>query len=100
MHCYFGYFECKLLFDTLARIERKLDQILLQEKTMSAELDALTQQVQRTGDTEDSAVLLIQGLATQIASLKQDPAALQALADQLKAKADALAAAIMSNPST
>jgi hypothetical protein len=42
----------------------------------------------------DSAVTLIQGLAAQVATLKNDPAALQALADDMNAKAATLAAAI------
>jgi len=44
-----------------------------------------------------SAITLINGLAAQIANLKDDPAALQALADSLGASSTALAAAITAN---
>ncbi len=64
---------------------------------MSAELDALTTKVQETTTIEQSAIELLNGLSAQIASLKQDPAALQALADQLSAKSSELAAAIQAN---
>ena len=74
-----------------------LQTIVRQGETMSAELDALTSQVKKTTDAEDSAIALIQGLAAQIASIKTDPVALQALSDQLSAKADELAAAVVAN---
>ncbi len=74
-----------------------LKQLLTLEKTMSAELDALTLEVQATTTLEASAITMINGLAAQIASLKTDPVALQALSDQLTAKATDLAAAIASN---
>jgi len=64
---------------------------------MSAQLDALTAQVAATITIEQSAILLIQGLAAQIEALKTDPAALQALSDSLKGSADTLAAAVTAN---
>lgn len=67
---------------------------------MSAQLDTLTQEVSEIGTVVDSAIVLINGLATQIAELKNDPAALQALADALDAKAAALAAAIAAGTPT
>jgi hypothetical protein len=67
------------------------------ERIMSAELDALTAQVQANTEVEASAVTLIQGLAAQIAANTTDPAALTALSEQLKTSADALAAAITAN---
>lgn len=85
-------------------ISRKLDTILTvlqsivgKEKVMSVQLDTLTAQVQKNTDTEASAVLLIQGLAGQIAALKTDPVALQALADDLNTSAKALASAVTAN---
>lgn len=62
--------------------------------TMSAELEALTTEVQEIGTVVDSAIALIQGLAQQINDLKDDPAALAALAASLDAKAGELAAAV------
>jgi chromosome segregation ATPase len=78
------------LKDQLTRIEGKLN-------IMSAELDQLQVDVKKTTDVEDSAILLLQGLSTQIAALKNDPAALQALSASLNSKADELAAAVVAN---
>jgi hypothetical protein len=83
------------------RIERKLDWIIsylqYEEAKMAADLAALTQQVAANTDAEASAITLLGNLSTMIASLKNDPAAIQALADQLKASQTALAAAIVAN---
>lgn len=65
--------------------------------TMSAELDALTAAVTQENTVIDSAIVLLKNLAAQIAALKTDPAALQALADGITAKAQALADAIVAN---
>jgi len=97
----------------LDRIEKKLDQLLLQmglgialdraqlqegEIIMSA-LDDLTAQVSKNTDVEGSAVTLIQGIAAQLANAiaSGNPAALTALQNQLSASADALAAAVAAN---
>jgi hypothetical protein len=82
-----GQAELFRLFQSLYRLET----------TMSAELDALTQQVAQNTDLEQSAVTLIQGLADQINASKDDPAKLTQLTSDLKARADALAAAITTN---
>ena len=84
-------------FKKLDKIIQMLGVIQRKEDAMSLELDALTAQVQATTDIELSAITLIQGLAAQIAALKTDPAALQALSDSLKISADNLAAAITAN---
>jgi chromosome segregation ATPase len=78
------------LKDQLTRIEGKLT-------SMSAELDQLTVDVKKTTDAEDSAILLLQGLAAQLAAIKNDPAAIQALSTTLSSKADELAAAVVAN---
>ena len=62
-----------------------------------ADLSGLTAQVTANTDVEASAVALLNGLAAQIAQLKTDPAALQALSDQLKASATSLSEAITAN---
>jgi hypothetical protein len=84
--------------------EEKLDKILhivqdLQkgELTIMADLTTLTAQVKANTDVEASAVTLIQGIAAQLAAAKTDPVAIQALSDQLKTSADALAAAVTAN---
>lgn len=83
---------------------KKLDEILQilqeiknKEVIMSTELDALTVQVEQTMNVEQSAITLIQGIAQQLAEIKEDPAKVQALSDQLKTSADSLAAAITAN---
>lgn len=65
---------------------------------MSAEFDALKAQVAATLTAEQSAIVLINSIAAQIAAASEDPAAVQALSDQLKASADALAAAVVAAP--
>jgi len=75
----------------------KLNQILHQESTMSVELDALTTQVKANTDAEESALVLINGIAARIAAAGTDPAALSALTSSLKTDADKLAAAVLAN---
>jgi hypothetical protein len=81
----------------LDKIIRLLRDIQLKEEQMSVELDAVTVQVTANEDLEQSAIVLIQGIAAQLAAIKDDPAKIQALADSLKVSADALAAAITAN---
>lgn len=64
---------------------------------MSKELDDLTAKVAHNTEVEQSAITLIQEMAAQIAAVKDDPAAIAALAAQLDAQASALAAAVAAN---
>lgn len=83
--------------------ERLDDLIDLQIETnrilskMSAQLDALIAQVAENTAVEASAIELIQRLADKIIQLAGDPVAIANLAAQLKASADALAAAVIAN---
>ncbi|SRR6266542_4222859 len=86
--------EIKTMF---RRIERKLDVLLFQGVVMHGSLEELEAQVKANTDIESSAVLLIQGIASDLAAAKSDPAKVQALSDKLKASADALASAITAN---
>lgn len=63
----------------------------------AADFTALTAQVTANSDVEASAVILINGLAAKLIAAKNDPVAIQALADQLKASAEPLAAAVAAN---
>lgn len=88
----------------LDRIERKLDRALnlLQkvqsgEVEMSKELDDLTAQVRSNSDLLDAATTLINGIADRIAAAGADPAALQALTNELRSKDETLAAAVTAN---
>lgn len=64
---------------------------------MSIELDSLTAQVRANSDLLDSATVLINGIADRIAAAGVDPAKLQALTAELKAKDDVLATAVTAN---
>ena len=64
-----------------------------------AAMDDLKAQVARDTDAVSSAITLLKGLHDQLAAAiaAGDPAAIQAVADQLKANTDALAQAIVDN---
>ena len=62
-----------------------------------ADLSALTTEVQENADVTASAIVLINGIAAQLAAAASDPAAIAALADQLNTSANELAAAVAAN---
>jgi tryptophanyl-tRNA synthetase len=68
-----------------------------QGKRTMADLTALTAQVQANTSVEQSAVTLIQGIASQLAAAGIDPTKLAALQSQLSTSATALAAAVAAN---
>ena len=61
------------------------------------DLTALTQAVTNNTTVEGSAVTLIQTLADELKANAGDPAAVQALADQINASAKALGDAVAAN---
>jgi len=65
---------------------------------MSTELDNLTTSVEKIKGTAASATAALNGLGAYIAAHKNDPAALQALADGLAGPDTDLVAAILANP--
>jgi hypothetical protein len=71
--------------------------VLRKEYQMSAQLDTLEAQVRANTEVEASAVILIRGLADQIAAAGTDPAKLATLTTSLKSSADDLAAAVAAN---
>jgi len=80
----------------------KLDQVLANQaiaderiQKMSVELDQLEAQAKTNEDAEAAAVTMLKSLADQINSMKNDPARLTKLTSDLKARADALGAAIV-----
>lgn len=81
----------------LADIRRDIKQLIERVNTMSVQLDALTAEVARNTAVDESAIVLLNGLAAQIVALKTDPVALQALADSLQGSSNALAAAVIAN---
>ena len=64
---------------------------------MSLELDNVTREVAENSSVIDSAIVLLQSLSAQIEDLKDDPEALQALADSLDMQSNRLAEAIVAN---
>jgi uncharacterized coiled-coil DUF342 family protein len=89
--------EVKRLATILRDIREELTSIRLEIHAMSVQMDNLTREVAETKTVIDSAITLIQGLSTRIEELKNDPAKLQALADELDTKANALASAVTAN---
>ena len=67
---------------------------------MSAELDRLTTEVSETKTVVDSAIALLGQLAQLIRDAASDPAAINALADELDAKSNELAEAVAANTPT
>lgn len=67
------------------------------EKKIMVNIDDLTAQVTQNESVEESAVILIQGLASKLAAAGTDPVKLQALRDGLNKSASDLAAAITAN---
>ena len=64
---------------------------------MSVAMDNLEAQVTANTSVENSALLLIQGIAAQLVAAGTDQTKLDALAANLKASGDALAAAVAAN---
>lgn len=65
--------------------------------TMTAALDRLKADVQASELVTESAITLLGGLSQQIRDLKDDPAALAALADEIEASTSSLASAVTAN---
>jgi hypothetical protein len=80
-----------------AGLTRILHEILSLEDRMTKELDNLTAEVTDIETQADSIIALCNGLSTQLADIKEDPVAIQALADSLKIKAQAIADAVAAN---
>lgn len=64
---------------------------------MTKELDALQLEVERNTSVDQSAILLLKGLADQLAAIKDDPVKIQRLADDLKTSSSALSDAVTAN---
>jgi hypothetical protein len=71
--------------------------VQLMEKNMSAELDAVKAAVQKNTDAELAAADLLRRLSQLITDSINDKPALQQLAADVNAQADALAAAVTAN---
>jgi chromosome segregation ATPase len=87
---------------------KKLDEILRRlglieksikqgDEALMADLSALEREVQENSDAVASATSLMEGLSEQLRQAAGDPAAIQALADELDANTQALAEAVVAN---
>ena len=92
--CSMKWFRSAAGIDEILSLLREIKQ---QQGEIKADLTNLTAQVKANTDVEASAIVLLNGLSAQIAGLKNDPVALQALADQLKTSGASLADAITAN---
>src|SRR5258705_13454390 len=85
----------------LGRLRWRLDFLImeqhLQEVRMANVLDALVAQVTETLTVEQSALVLIQGIADRISAAAADPVLVASLAAQLHASAAALSDAVVAN---
>jgi hypothetical protein len=71
--------------------------ILENQHTMTAELQTLTDAVAASKTVSESAITLLQGIAAQLVALKDNPAAIAALATDLNNETAAMSAAITAN---
>jgi hypothetical protein len=98
IHIYHHFAEKeKEVTKLLNRILATLVRMETQEVQMSQELDDLKAAVAENSALDDSIIQLVNGLAAQIEALKDDPAALAALAVEVRAKSALIAAAIQAN---
>lgn len=88
----------------LHRLDRIIDLLDTQQVTtqqtgtkVMALLDDLTAQVAQSTAVDQSALVLIQGIAQRLLDAAGDPTAVKALADQLNASATALSQAVVDN---
>ena len=81
----------------LDTIETLLRSVLVKEQRIMSELTDLQAQVAQNTAVEQSAIVLIQGIADRIEAARTDPAALQALTQELRSMDEALAAAVAAN---
>jgi DNA-binding FadR family transcriptional regulator len=95
----FDYLVDRQLRNQFNRIEQKIDALTKQGAKTMAAIDDLEVQVTAISDAEAAAVALLNGLHQQLADAiaSGDPVRVQAAADQLKAKAADLAAAVVAN---
>ena len=96
-------FRNRQQFQNDPSIERKLDHIICALATFGrlimATLDDIKAAVKANADAEDSAVILLQGLKAKLdaAIAANDPAAIQAVVDDLGKQTAGLAAAVVAN---
>lgn len=88
-----------VIIELLTRLTFQLTEIHEQGEQQMADLSALQTEVSENGEVAASAVALLNGLSQQLkdALAANDPAAIQALVDQLDANTQGLADAVAAN---
>lgn len=86
------------ILDAINKLDNKVDSLIKDVKKMALNLDNLVAEVARLETVEKSAVELIKQLLDEVQANKEDPAAIQALVDKMKASTDELAAAVANVP--
>lgn len=89
-----------LFWKELTELRGDIKTLTREFRKMSAQLDRLTAEVSETRAAAASIITLVHGLAEQIRELKEDPAALEALANELDAAQSEIAAAVTANTPT
>lgn len=78
----------------LAEVASSINQL---EQIMGQQLDQLKAEVARNTAVDESVITLVNGLAAKIEAAKEDPAAIQALADELRNSSDKVADVVTKN---
>lgn len=89
--------QVERLGNKIDRQSRHINRIIKQEKDIMADLSALTTAVAENTSVEESAIQLLQNLADQLEASMTDPAAIQAIVDNVRNNSSALAAAVAQN---
>jgi uncharacterized coiled-coil protein SlyX len=97
MICFFKSKKLDNIENLLAKTLAETIRLNKEIKKMALDLTVLTEEVARLETVEASAVALVKALADEVAANVNDPAALQALVDRIKASDDTLAAAVAAN---
>lgn len=83
--------------EQLERQTKLLEMLVGRIETMSVAVDKLKAEVEETKGAVASIIALVEGLAQQIRDLKDDPAALEALANELDQEQAKIAASVAAN---
>jgi hypothetical protein len=91
------HYQMTTVHSQLINVSEQLDTIEGKVNKVIMTLDDVQAAVTAEDTVIDSAIALIQGLAAQVAALKPNQKAIDALAADIKAKSDSLAAAVAAN---
>ena len=87
----------RAIYKTLSDVAADQAFSLHMEENMALDLTSLTAAATNEATVEASAVALLQSISTQLSAAAGDPAAVQAIADQLNSQAQSLADAVVAN---